>query len=246
MYKVYLVDDEPLQITSLMTTISWPENGFEVIGSSTSPTDALTAIPPAAPDVVFCDLKMPGMDGIQLIGALREQGLDCEYIMLSAFGEFEASREFFRLEGFDYLLKPLEEPEAELVLERMSRRLQSKHNITPTMTFSPTGAEAFDALVAYLTENYSKKHTLSTLSKQFGISTSYICNLFSKHYGSTLTIFMTDLRMREAARKIRDTDATLKESAIDCGYSDYFYFCRVFKGYYDATPSDYRQTGGET
>ena len=245
MYRVYIVDDEPLMIESISRTVQWAENGFEVIGANTSAEDAAIEILSPKPELVFCDLKMPGMDGIAMMKYLRDNGADCEFIMLSAFGEFEASRSFFLLDGFDYLLKPLETQEAELVLEQISRRLAKKNNLTPSTVFMQTQTEPFDKLITYVSENIQEKHTLSTLSSRFNISSSYICCLFSKYYESTLTIFLTNLRMDAAAKMIVDTNKALKEIAINCGYSDYFYFCRVFKAHFDLTPTAYRQKFGD-
>ncbi len=241
MYGVYIVDDEGLMIKCVMQTISWGENGFEVVGSSTSPVQAIEEIKQKQPHLVFCDLKMPSMDGISMIKACREAHIDTEFIMLSAFGEFEASRSFFVLGGFDYLLKPLQSQEAELVLERLARKLADKYDLHPSTDFAPTGTMAFDELIKYISFNFQKKHSLQALSRRFNLSEKYICNLFSKHYQSTLTMFLTNLRMREAAGMIISTGKPLKEIAICCGYSDYFYFCRIFKNYFGESPTEYRQ-----
>lgn len=86
-----------------------------------------------------------------------------------------------------------------------------------------------------------KKHTLKSLSREFNISQTYICNLFANHYSSTLTIFITNLRMREAGKLIIKTDSPLKEISVHCGYPDYYYFCRVFKTHFGKAPSEYRE-----
>lgn len=241
MYKVYIIDDEPLMIDSIIKSVSWPENGFEIVGHSTIPETAMAEICSIMPELVFCDLKLPGIDGVALIKLLRERGVESEFVMLSAFGEFEASRNFFLMGGFDYLLKPLESKEAEIVLERVSRKLAEKHQLSPSTAFVPTYTESFDNLVSYVSKNFNKKHTLISLSKRFNISQSYICSLFSKHYESTLTIFLTNLRMAAAAQMLTESNVPLKEIAIDCGYSDYFYFCRVFKSRHGVAPTEYRQ-----
>jgi YesN/AraC family two-component response regulator len=231
-----------------METVSWEENGFEVAGSCSNPITAIDDILQITPDLVFCDLKMPEIDGIELVRRLRNADFNGECIMLSAYAEFDATREFFRLEGFDYLLKPLDLQEADMVLEKVSRKLGNKRNADPTMTFTPSPSKTFDDLVGYVTEHFNKKHTLQSLSQRFGLTESYICNLFSKYYNSTLRIFITDARMQEAARQLESSDHSLKQIAIDCGYSDYFYFCRVFKAYYDMPPTEYREqhTTGDT
>ncbi len=241
MYGVYIVDDEILMIKSIINTVSWPENGFEVVGYNTNPQAAIDEIPRLAPHVVFCDLKMPGMDGIEFIRNVKQIGADTEFIMLTAFREFDASVSFFRMDGFDYLLKPLQALEADIVLERLSRKLAKKNNLTPSADFAVTKTKAFDELITYVSENFDKKHTLKTLSQQFNINPNYICNLFSKHYQCTLTIFLTNIRMREAARLITETELALKEIAILCGYTDYFHFCKVFKAFYGIPPTQFRQ-----
>ncbi len=240
MHSVYLVDDDPLIIESLTTSVLWMDNGFEVAGSNTDPSTAVDDILKIKPDVVFSDLKMPAMSGTQLIRILKEHDIDCEFVMLSAFGTFEDARSFFLLDGFDYLLKPFNQSDAEIVLERLSRKLAKKECLQPSISYSPSGNPGFDELVQYVTENFSKRFTLASLSKSFNISPNYICNLFAKHYNSTLTIFITNLRMSEAARLIRLSGTAFKEIAINCGYRDYFYFCKVFKEYYGIAPSQYR------
>ncbi|WP_027400535.1 response regulator transcription factor [Anaerovorax odorimutans] len=241
MHSVYLIDDDPLIIENLIKTVQWMENGFQVVGSSIDPHHAVEEIIEFSPDVVFSDLRMPTMSGTQLIKILKDNDISCEFILLSAFGTFEDARNFFLMDGFDYLLKPLQQADAEIVLERLSRKLAKKECIQPSVSFAPTSNANFDDLVKYLSDNFFKKITLNFLSKKFNISSNYICNLFAKHYNSTLTIFLTNLRMNEAAAQIKASERPFKEIAIDCGYKDYFYFCRVFKEYYGITPSQYRE-----
>ena len=95
MYKVFLVDDDPFILEELIDIVQWEENGFEVAGSSTDPEEALSKIPELDPEVVFCDLKMPGLDGNEMIRRLREGGAECEFVMISAYDSFENVRAFF-------------------------------------------------------------------------------------------------------------------------------------------------------
>ncbi len=245
MYGVYIVDDEWLIVENLINYIPWNENGFEVIGSSVNPVKAISEILEKKPQLIFCDLKMPSLDGITLLKKVRHEGLDCEFVMLSAFGEFEASRSFYRLDGFDYLLKPLNGQEAEILLERLSRKISLKTPQKPVSTLGHTNVPAFDEIIEYITKNCDKKHTLEKLSTKFNISQSHICGLFSKYYGSSFTVFLTNIRMKEAARLIIETETAFKEIAIQCGYSDYFYFYRVFKGYFGISPTEYQQRSSE-
>ena len=237
MYKVYVVDDDPVILDEIVNTVPWLDNGFEIIGSNMSPTSAIDEIKRLRPDVVFSDLKMPDMDGVDMMKALKDSDVVCEYVMLSAFDSFEDSRRFFRLEGFDYLLKPLQQQEVQIVLERLALRLAKKARPEPESDSNMT--PAFAELVQYLNANYTQKHTLDSLSRQFNLGANYICNLFSRHLNTTLTRYITELRMKAALQMMQVPGKAYKEIAIDCGYSDYYYFCKVFKEFYGASPTGY-------
>ncbi len=237
MYTVYVIDDEAFILNEIVNNVRWLDNGFEVIGSSQHPSVALKEIEELKPDVVFTDLKMPTMTGIEMIKELKENGAVFECVILSAFASFEDSREFFRMSGFDYLLKPMQEQEVQIVLERLSKKLSKKERyiVRDVDNINPS----FSSLIEYVENNFEKKHTLESLSKQFGLNANYICNLFSKHYLITLTRFVTRLRMKHAINLMLQSDMPYKEIAISCGYSDYYYFCKVFKDYYGDSPSAY-------
>ena len=241
MYSVYIVDDETPIVQKLVNSIPWLEHGFEVVGFNTNAHNAITEIIAKNPDVVFSDLRMPGCDGLELIERLKENGVSSEFIMLSAYDEYKAVRSFFLTGGVDYLLKPLDQDNAAIVLEKLSRKLASKHHQTPTVQFAPSQSKGFDDLIEYVTANFNKKHTLQDLSSRFNMNQTYICNLFSKHYESTLTMFVTNLRMREASRVILENEVPLKEIAIHCGYSDYHQFAKVFKLHFGKSPSQFRE-----
>lgn len=237
MYTVYLVDDDVVLLEEIAAELPWQDNGFRVVGWSTEPETALLEIAELRPHALFTDLKMPGMDGLALVAALRERNLLCECIMISAYGEFADTRAFFRMEGFDYLLKPIQLDDAQIVLERLGKRLLQK-SAAPFDTDEPaTSNRNFNDLVTYLTQNFQKKLTLDKLGRQFGLSPNYICNLFAKNYGTTFTRFVTEQRMREAKRLMESSDRALKEIAVDCGYSDYYHFFKVFKEYYGVSPT---------
>ncbi|NLG03932.1 MAG: response regulator [Clostridia bacterium] len=238
MFKVFLVDDEELIIKQIATSVPWMDNGFEVIGMETNSKKAVERILQLKPDVVFSDLRMPYLDGHTFMKTVRENGLFTEFVMLSAYGTFEDARTFFQQEGFDYLLKPLQIPEVQLVLEKLAVKLAGKHPqqiADPDETINP----AFVTLVEYVRTHFNEKFTLEQLGKKFGLSAGYICTLFARNYNTTLTCFVTQVRMEHAVVLLNTSDFSLKQIANECGYKDYFYFNKVFKGYYGMAPSQY-------
>lgn len=241
MYRVYLLDDDAVILEELNRSISWLDNGFDVVGSSHSPVIAMDEIIQLQPDVVISDLKMEPFDGIALMQKLKDLGLTPYFLMVSAYGSFENSRRFFLEGGYDYLLKPFDPKEVELILGKLYQALSE----TSKNTASLNGCNpAFGDLLAYLQENYHQKHSLESLGKQFSLSPNYICTLFSKHCDTTLTHYITALRMEVAKKELEKGQQPLKAIASQCGYNDYRYFNRVFKEYYGVPPRKYKATGG--
>lgn len=75
MYKLAIVDDEYWVRKGLSETIEWETFGVEVVGTAADGEEALKLIEREAPDILITDMRMPGMDGIALIGAISEPGL---------------------------------------------------------------------------------------------------------------------------------------------------------------------------
>lgn len=241
MYGVYLVDDDTLILEELVSIVPWMDNGFGVIGSQTDPEKAYEEILVLKPEAVFCDLKMPGMDGNELINRLKNAGCQAEFVMLSAYDAYDDVRAFYRGAGYDYILKPVDLDDMQMVLEGLGAKLSERYPAQPDSL--STNNEAFNGLVAYVDEHYGEKITLESLSAQFGFSRNYICELFAKYYNMSLTHYITDIRMKAAARMLKDNKHPVKDVAISCGYANPAYFYRVFKAYYGKAVGDYREDG---
>ena len=125
---------------------------------------------------------------------------------------------------------------SELRQGRIGARELLEHFLARVDRFNPT----LNAIIQHLNRNLVQKSNLTQLAQQFNISPNYICSLFSKHLGTTYSAYLTKIRMEQAARLLAGTDAPVKEIALKSGYEDYFYFCRVFREYHGATPTQFR------
>ena len=242
MYKVFLVDDDALILEELAERVPWLDFAFEVVGTETDPVKAIARITESRPDVVFCDLKMPGMDGNKLIRTIREKGIKCEFVMLSAYDSFDSVRTFFQQTGFDYILKPVSNEDIQIVLEGLDAKLSEQRpvEVTETVTENP----AFNELVSYIGEHYNEKISLNSLARQFSFSKGHLCSLFQKYFNKSLNLYLTDVRMEHAKELILDKTILIKEVALKSGYPDYYHFFRVFKNHYGVSPKEMREDRG--
>ena len=105
MIKVLLVDDEKLALEYLEHIIDWEYHGFELIGVTTNPEQALAIYKTHRPDLVISDVKMPGLNGLELGDAIREYGGNTHILFLSAYKNFDYVKQAIRLGIDDYILK---------------------------------------------------------------------------------------------------------------------------------------------
>lgn len=105
MIKVLFVDDEVMAMEYLQNMISWEDKGFYVVGHARSGKKALEIYEKEKPDIVISDIKMTGMDGLELAKRLKEKNPDVVVILLSAYRDFEYAQKGFEYGVSNYLLK---------------------------------------------------------------------------------------------------------------------------------------------
>ena len=101
--KILIVDDENSIRNSLKETIE--DEGYEVDVAEDGPT-ALAMVEKERYGVIFCDIKMPGMDGIEVLDKLMDMGVDSAVVMISAHGDLDTAVECIKKGAFDYIQKP--------------------------------------------------------------------------------------------------------------------------------------------
>ena len=103
--RILVVDDELNARTALRTILS--EEGYE-IAEAADGEEGLQKVNELSPDVVLADVRMPKMDGLQLLKTAKEQGHDASFVMMTAFASVEAAVEAMRLGAENYMVKPLD------------------------------------------------------------------------------------------------------------------------------------------
>jgi two-component system, response regulator YesN len=111
MYRVFIADDEPLICKGLRDTIEWDSLGLEISGEAHNGTDALAGMLQTPPHILITDIRMPEMDGISLIKAIRERELNIKILILSGFSDTQFLKDAIRLGVDGYLLKPIDTDE---------------------------------------------------------------------------------------------------------------------------------------
>ncbi|THF76409.1 response regulator [Cohnella fermenti] len=128
MFKLMIVDDEMLMRIGIRSIIDWEEHGFRVVSEAANGKEALELALDLKPDVIMTDIKMPVMDGLQLIREASRALPACEFIVLSNFDEFRYAKEACQLGAADYLIKTeVTPPVLGELLAGIRQRLQREH-----------------------------------------------------------------------------------------------------------------------
>lgn len=123
-FKVLLLDDEPGALEGMQLWIDWEGLGYEICGSCSNGAEGLQMIRQLQPDVVLTDIHMPVMNGLEMIERWQAQdGRPVRFVILSGYSDFEYARRALRYNVTDYLLKPLDEEEAERELRAIHLEL---------------------------------------------------------------------------------------------------------------------------
>ena len=130
MYKVLIVDDEEPVLESFSLIVTRDARDFELCGTARSGYEAIDLCDDLKPDVVFMDIQMPGIDGIETIRQIRQQYPGTVFILATAYERFDIAQEAIRLGIFSYLVKPVSRKtfldELEKVRQLLDKRKENR------------------------------------------------------------------------------------------------------------------------
>ena len=125
MYRIIIADDENKVCQLIRLLGDWERLQIEIVAVCNDGEDALEKICKLRPDIVLTDIRMPGRDGLELIETVKKEGIDCSFIIISGYRQFDYARSAMQMEITDYLLKPIDKDQLNAALERICRRIDA-------------------------------------------------------------------------------------------------------------------------
>lgn len=123
MYRLLIVDDEELEREGMAEFIPWEEYGIQLADTAWNGVEGLEKIKKYRPDIVITDIKMPVMDGIELIRRAKHLYPDIVFIVLSGYGEYEYTSQAMEEGVRHYILKPCDEEKIAGILEKVKQSI---------------------------------------------------------------------------------------------------------------------------
>lgn len=130
MIKVLIVDDEPFIRQGLKIIIDWEACGYEVCAEAGNGKEAIQILEKEVIELVVVDIKMPEMDGLELIEYVQKNiNPNMRFVILSGYYEFQYARQAIQYSVEDYILKPIQENELIQILQRIKEDYELKERI---------------------------------------------------------------------------------------------------------------------
>lgn len=248
MLKILVVDDEVVVRRGIVMETDWAALDCAVVAETSNGEEALEAVHKFHPDLIISDIRMPHMDGIDLLKTLRQEGNEVKVIFLTAYSEFEYAKQALRYYAFDYLLKPFEDGELEECVLRAKKEIEEQRDDRKQqekqVVLAPAEGDKsryIKEALAYIAEHYGDSDiSIGSISAAIGISEGHLSHLFRKETDYTVAAYITRYRMRAAMGLLEDCRNRVSEVAEQVGYKDITYFSSTFKKIVGMTPSEYQ------
>lgn len=242
-YSVMVVEDEEMIGNNIEKKINNLGNVFYVRKVCKNGRDALSEMEKAPVDIVITDIRMPVMDGIQLIRQLKEKYNTVKIVVLSGYSDFEYTKEALINHVEDYLLKPVVKEELQKTMERLQPILDAdRREFTGDCTrLSPE--QMTEKVIDYILKNYKNDVTILEIAKKMGYSSEHLSRVFKKQTGQSIIKYIATVRINEAKKLLLSTP-NIEIGLIGqmVGYSDALYFSRVFQKNTGMYPSEFRKS----
>ncbi len=255
MIKIIIVEDEDIIRKGLVHSIDWLSMGCTIIAEAEDGVKGLELIKKYKPELVITDIKMPYMNGIDMI---KRANTECifESIILTSYAEFEYAKEAITMKAFDYILKPIDEKNLMEVVEKAVDYIEQKriyHNIY-VKSKDKTDVELVDlefyvgrsndnpyvqkALIQ-IRDNYFNKISIEKIAEELGVSTSYLSRKFKQETTQTFLDVLNKFRVQKAIELLGKGEFRIYEISDQVGFGEYKNFCKVFKKYTNTTPTEF-------
>ncbi len=251
MYKVLLVEDEEMILKHLQFSIDWGAMHCVICGTAANGREGAQEVRNLKPDIIITDIRMPYMDGIQMLEATRDV---CAYqtIILSGYEEFAYAQSAIALGVTQYLLKPVDVQELKEALQKVFRRLEEQRMVRRLQSGEEKASRPIlpeqegsyasrrvNKMVQFIREHYGEKISIKDISDEMELSVSYLHSLFRENTGYTFNDFLNRYRIQKAVQYMQTTQMKIYEIAQAVGIPDYKYFNHVFKKYTGWSPTGF-------
>ena len=257
MWKVLIVDDETTIRQGLTQYIEDSQVPFQVIGGARHAAEALELMEHSVPHVLFVDINMPDMNGLDLLRLVKTRWHQVVAVMVSGYDHFDYARQALQLHAFDYMLKPVPKSDLKRLLQKLDQHLRTIYRVADVreeVSAAKRGGGAADGSVMmskitdYMDSHYyDPELTVARVAALFHMNQTYLSKRMKQEMGASFLDYLTELRISKAKELLDQSMHNIKigELAVKVGYTNQYYFSRLFKSRVGMCPLEYKKRGIE-
>jgi len=266
MYKVVIVDDEEIIANGLKTILPWEKHNCQVVAVAYNGEEGLQVIRETRPDILFTDIRMPGMDGLSMVAALKSEFPRTQITVLTGFRDFEYAQTAIKLGVSRFLLKPSKMDELHEALSAMVQTLDALPPAPAEPDPVPDNLEDEEALeealkqsmdpdddtldhsyvvekaLEYIEDKYAAKLTLAEVAEHTYVSQWHLSKLLKRYANVTFYDLLHKARVNAAKELLKDPSIKIGDVAAQVGFSDTAHFAKIFKKYAGCSANEYRNS----
>lgn len=246
MYKLMIVEDETVIRRGLVQTIDWGQMGFEVIADAENGQKALEAIGRECPDVIMTDIRMPIMDGLELMSTVNRMYPQISMVVLSGYGDFSYAQHAISCGVLGYILKPTKDADIIEAFAKVKSVLDGtlgREEPKPLKQIARSQDPIIAQVKEYIDTHFSDRVSLEDVARIAHMNPTYFSTYFKQKSGESFKDYLVGVRMENAKALALQTDLTSYSIAMMVGYDDARHFSKLFKNTFGKSIAELRREG---
>ena len=259
MYKVLLVDDEKIIREGISQLVDWRSLNLILEDTAINGEDACKKIYQLKPNIIITDIRMPKMNGLQLIETVSKQYPKIRFMILTGHQDFHYALRAMQSGVKHYLLKPTDEEKIktvlidiiteikaeeakEIILEE--KKIHMDQTSTEMINIYRNKNKLIQSVIFILYSHYHDENlSLKWISSNHVFAhEKYLSRLFKQETGEGFSYFLTKVRIEKSKKHLEYGSDTIYEIAAKTGFGNNpQYFSQVFKKYTGMSPTEYRE-----
>lgn len=248
MYKVVLIDDEPIILEGMARGMDWKKWDCKVVGTAENGHEGMRLIEREKPHIVFTDICMANMDGLSMLAGIKSQYEHMQVSILTGYRDFDYAQKAIHLGVSRFLLKPSKMDELEEAMDAMTAHLkefpEEEELISEEREVldSPSNSFIVKNALTYIERHYMEKLKLSDVAEHTYVSQWHLSKLLNRQTGQSFSDILNKVRIDKAKELLKDPSLRIGDIAEEVGFLDMAHFSRVFKKVEGISANEYRNT----